>query len=251
MNPKFQIVQHNDIELLVFRPWWDEGILHGMTVRPLSFGGDELPCAASAFCMATNLSMLANPKQTHGDLFFDARSPTETQKILSAERSLLRFGEFDAVIAPRSQNIPGERVGYAIATADCVPVVLRGRSGWGLVHAGWRGLANGIISKVARALGEITEVVIFACAGGDRYEVGLEVIEAIGASASYRLNRNGRYTLDTAETASIQLRSLVPSEAIEKSGICTIHDARFHSHRRDGDRAGRAITFVAPRSASS
>jgi copper oxidase (laccase) domain-containing protein len=251
MNAKFQIVEHNGIQLLVFRPWWDEGILHGMTLGPLSFGGEELSCAASALCAATGLSMLANPRQTHGALFFDARSTTETQRMFSSERSLLRFGEFDAVIAPSSQNIPGERLGYGIATADCVPVVLRGPSGWGLVHAGWRGLANGIISKVARALGEITEAAIFACAGGARYEVGPEVIDAIGGSASYRLDHSGRYTLDTAETAATQLRSLVLSEAIEKSGICTIDDARFHSHRRDGNRAGRAMTFVAPCASSS
>jgi copper oxidase (laccase) domain-containing protein len=246
MNPRFQIIDHNGIELLVYRPWWEEGILHGMTLRPLSFGGEDLPSAASALYAATGLSILANPKQTHGDLFFDARSSADIAARISPKRSLLCFGEYDGVIAPPVQNIPGEHVAYGIATADCVPVVLRGTSGWGLVHAGWRGLANGIIGKVAQALGEVVEATVFACAGGDLYEVGAEVVEAIGATASYRPSSNGKVLLDTAETASAQIQSELSSEAIEKSWICTISDSRFHSHRRDGERAGRSITFLAP-----
>lgn len=246
INPRFQIIDHNGVELLVYRPWWEEGIVHGMTLRPLSFGGDDLVSAAPVLCKATGLTMLANPKQTHGDLFFDARSSEDTVAQIAPERSLLRFGEYDAVIAPLTQNVPGEHVGYGIATADCVPVILRGSSGWGLVHAGWRGLANGIVTKVARALGDVVEAAVFACAGGDVYHVGAEVIEAIGASAMYRAIPNGKFLLDTAETASAQIRSSLSGRAVKLSGICTITDGRFHSHRRDGERAGRSMTFVAP-----
>lgn len=246
MNPRFQIIDHNGIELLVYRPWWEEGILHGMTLAPLSFGGDAIVPSAHRLYAATGLSMLANPHQTHGDQFFDARASADIVARISPERSLLRFGAYDAVIAPHTQHIAGERVGYGIATADCVPVVLRGSSGWGLIHAGWRGLANGIISRVAHALGGLHEAAIFACAGGEVYEVGAEVIEAIGATASYRAATNGKLLLDTAETAAAQLRTVLAAEAIEKSGICTIRNQRFHSHRRDGERAGRSITFVAP-----
>ena len=246
MNPRFEIIDHNGLRLLVYRPWWEEGILHGMTLGPLSFGGDAIVPSARKLYEATGLSMLANPKQTHGDLFFDARAAENTIERISPDRALLRFGEYDGVMAPRNQNVPGERVGYAIATADCVPVVLRGSAGWGLIHAGWRGLANGIIGKVAHGLGEVVEAAIFACAGGEVYEVGPEVIEAIGKTASYRAATNGKFLLDTAETAAAQLRSVVLSGIIEKSGVCTMCDSRFHSHRRDGERAGRSITFVAP-----
>lgn len=251
MNPHFAIVDHNGFHLLVYRPWWEEGILHGMTLRPPSFGEDSLLSIAPEFCRAMGISMMANPRQTHSDLFFDARSVEQTLALVSPERQLLRFGEYDAVIAPSSQNIPEERVGYAITTADCVPIVIRGSSGWGLIHAGWRGLANGIIRKVARALGEPVEAAIFACAGGDVYEVGAEVIEAIGSSASHRPGRDGRYVLDTAHTASQQLRAVMAAQPVEISGICTIVDSRFHSHRRDGELSGRAITFVAPPTVSS
>jgi copper oxidase (laccase) domain-containing protein len=249
MNPTFDIIDYTGFQLLVYRPWWEEGILHGMTLRPPSFGGDSLLAVAPEFCGAMGISMMANPRQTHSDLFFDARSVGETLSLVSPERQLLRFGEYDAVIAPSYQNIPRERIGYAIATADCVPIVIRGASGF--IHAGWRGLANGIIGKVARALGEPVQAAIFACAGGDVYEVGLEVIEAVGSSASYRPGRDGRYLLDTARTASQQLCEVMPAQAVEISGICTIVDSRFHSYRRDGELAGRAITFVTPSAGSS
>lgn len=243
MNLSFSIVVHNGLSLLVYRPWWDAGILHGMTLRPLSFGGGE---SVPDFYQATGISLLAHPKQTHGDLCFDARSRDAVEARRAPDGSLSRFGEFDALIAPASQNIFGERVAYGIATADCVPVIMRGFSAWGIVHAGWRGLANGIISKVARALGEVREVAIFACAGGSVYEVGEDVIHSIGDTAVCTSSSGGRFLLDTAETAKNQLLPLLAPERIEISGICTILDTRFHSHRRDGEVAGRSITFVSP-----
>ena len=247
MNEKFSIVTQGDISLLVYTPWWEEGISHGMTLRPFTFGSDEYKPALSMFCQAIGVSLLANPKQTHGDLFFDGRDGKGLAARRAADGSLARFGEFDAIIAPLEQNFVDGRVAYAIATADCVPVVIRGVSGWGLVHAGWRGLANGIIHNVARALGAIREVAIFGCAGGTSYEVGREVIDAIGDSASYRETSANKILLDTAETARNQLTQYISVDRIQTSGICTIIDTRFHSFRRDGSSAGRALTFVTPR----
>jgi copper oxidase (laccase) domain-containing protein len=246
MNLSFAVVVHNGLSLLVYRPWWEGGVLHGMTLRPLSFTEGAIGESLADFYRATGVSLLAHPKQTHGDLYCDARSGDVLEAHRAPNGSLSRFGEFDALIAPISQNVPSERLAYGIATADCVPVVMRGSLGWGIVHAGWRGLANGIVSKVASALGEVSEVAIFACAGGSVYKVGEEVIQAIGNTAVYKHSPNGRALLDTAETAKNQLLPFVAAERIETSGICTIVDARFHSHRRDGEVAGRSMTFVVP-----
>lgn len=180
MNPKFSIVDQETLALLVYTPWWEEGILHGMTLSPFSMVGDYPSPQASEFCRATGASLLVAPKQTHGALFFDARDGESLKDPHNGRGSLARCGEYDGVLVPMSQNLPRETVAYAIATADCVPVVMRGDAGWGLAHAGWRGLANGIIQNVARGLGEVEEVAIFACAGGSAYEVGREVIDAIG-----------------------------------------------------------------------
>jgi len=246
MNPKFSIVGQETLSLLVYTPWWEEGILHGMTLSPFSGGGEDPSTQAAEFCRATGASVVVTLKQTHGALVFDARareSLYETPR--TAGGALTRVGEYDGLLAPVSQNVPRETLAYAIATADCVPVLMRGDAGWGLAHAGWRGLANGIIRNVARGLGEVEEVAIFACAGGSAYEVGSEVIDAIGETAAF-VATGDSFLLDTAETARRQLLPYVAAEAIETSGICTIRDPRFHSYRRDGAQSGRSLTFVSP-----
>jgi copper oxidase (laccase) domain-containing protein len=245
MNPKFSIETQDTLSLLVYTPWWEEGILHGMTLCPFSGAGADLSAQASEFCRATGASLLVAPQQTHGALFFDAREREALKEQRTGSGPVSRCGEYDGLLVPISQSYPRETVAYAIATADCVPIVMRGDAGWGLVHAGWRGLANGIIGNVARALGDIDEVAIFACAGGSAYAVGAEVIGAIGETAAF--TRDGdTFFLDTAETARRQLLAYVSSEAIESAGICTIGDRRFHSHRRDAGQAGRSLTFVSP-----
>jgi copper oxidase (laccase) domain-containing protein len=107
-------------------------------------------------------------------------------------------------------------------------------------------LANGIIGKVAQALGEIEEAAVFGCAGGAAYEVGKAVIDSIGETAVYKVTAEDKILLDTAETARRQLMPHLALEHIESSGICTIEDSRFHSHRRDAEQAGRSLTFVSP-----
>lgn len=246
MNRSFSIVERGALSLLVYTPWWEEGISHGMTLRPFSFGADATSSQVSEFCDATETTLLVNPRQTHGHLFFDARDRAALEAQRRPDGSLTRFGEYDAILAPVAQSAPHERIAYAIATADCVPVVMRGVAGWALVHAGWRGLANGIIGSVARTLGALEKVVIFGCAGGASYEVGQEVVQAVGDTAAFRLTKQNTFFLDTAETARRQVLPYIIAECIETSGICTIEDSRFHSYRRDGAEAGRSVTFVSP-----
>jgi copper oxidase (laccase) domain-containing protein len=89
---------------------------------------------------------------------------------------------------------------------------------------------------------------VFACAGGQRYEVGVEVLSAIGAQSVFvpATHRADCFLLDTAATAVRQLRDECPDLQVFAADICTISDTRFHSFRRDGEAAGRAITFVVP-----
>lgn len=246
MNETFSIIARGSLSLLVYTPWMHEGILHGMTLRPFSLGSGDPGSNLRELYEATGIAELANPRQTHGNLVFDVRNTQDLEAYRALDGSLTRFGEFDALITPTARSGSSEKLGFGIATADCVPVVMRGVSGWGLVHAGWRGLANGIIGRAAEALGEIREVAIFACAGGATYEVGREVIDAIGESVVYQTGTSGSLLLDTAETARQQLLPYVDKKRIETSGICTIADTRFHSHRRDGATAGRSITFLSP-----
>ena len=245
-DSRFSFLSYNALSLLVYRPWWEEGIVHGMTLSDRSFGGEALYLEAKELCRAVGADLLVALKQTHGDRVFDARVEVVGREISNDQGSCVQVGQYDAIIIPHKKNLSAKVLAYGVTTADCVPVVIRGEEEWALVHAGWRGLANGIIKKVASTFGVIREVAIFPCAGGERYEVGKEVLEAIGASASYKNAVNGKFLLNTAETARNQLVEFVAGDRVAVSGICTISDRRFHSHRRDGLVAGRSLTFWTP-----
>jgi polyphenol oxidase len=144
-------------------------------------------------------------------------------------------------------------VGAMVLTADCLPVALAGATageGGGavaMVHAGWRGLAagvleqgvleQGVLEQGVRALRELgadgdLEGAIGPGAGVCCYDVGADVHRAFGGA-----HRDGN---------AIDLRAIA-RERLHAAGVaqvrdvraCTICDERFFSHRRDGERAGR------------
>jgi YfiH family protein len=141
-------------------------------------------------------------------------------------------------------------VGLMVLTADCLPVALGSsrsrrsaaaaegaRGAVAMLHAGWRGLAAGILQTGVRALraqggdGEIVAIV-GPGAGVCCYEVGEEVHAAFAGA-----HRQGR-RIDLAAIARDRLRAAGVAE-VRVLGLCTICEERFFSHRREGARAGR------------
>ncbi|HVD40967.1 MAG TPA: polyphenol oxidase family protein [Solirubrobacterales bacterium] len=122
-----------------------------------------------------------------------------------------------------------------VFVADCLPVVLAGPKGVAMVHAGWHGLAGGILAAGAEAV-EATSAAIGPGIGPCCYEVGPEVLEAFsdlgdGVAA-------GRM-LDLPEVARRQL-ARAGVERVESAGLCTgCEEELFFSHRRDDGRTGR------------
>lgn len=241
----FAVVQVAEVSLLVYRPWWEAGIVHGMTLRNTDFRDDRFYGAERVVGAAVGFSHLVVPEQEHGPECADLRT-------VSAEYvgGAVRRGGFrsDALLAPLAQPHQGLQVAYGVMTADCVPIVVRSVRGWGVIHAGWRGLACGVIGRAVEALGEVSEAAVFASAGGSAYEVGPEVVESIGATAvvAPAAAGGGKALLDTAHTARRQLEQIAPAAHVAVAGICTLSDQRFHSFRRDGAACGRAVTFVVP-----
>lgn len=132
-------------------------------------------------------------------------------------------------------------------TADCVPLLVFSPSRVGLIHAGWRGLANGIIAKTLARFEQTDsplQIVIGPCAGRERYQVGAEVVEAIGANAVVISHGASGLILDLAATAARIAAFSAARASILNCAVCTIGDQRFHSHRRDGEQAGRNISFI-------
>jgi len=154
--------------------------------------------------------------------------------------------EADAAVRGAAGRAP------AVRTADCVPVLLADRGGRGVaaVHAGWRGVAAGIVGAAVRALGEegIRPEDLVAALGpailGCCYTVGPEVLEAVGVAAI------GPGKLDLHARLTSQLRGAgVAAEAIHVAPWCTrCHPGLFFSYRREGDRAGRQMAVIGPSS---
>jgi YfiH family protein len=168
--------------------------------------------------------------------------------------------EADAVVT----TVPGLAVG--IATADCVPVLLAANAGRvvAAVHAGWRGLALGVVAAGLEALREeagsqgAIVVAIGPHIGPCCYEVDEPVIEALrerfgGAlDAALRPSRPGHARLELARLVRRELELAgVRSTAVGLlADACTHCDAaRYHSYRRDGARAGRLLHWIRARGA--
>ncbi|HEY4451451.1 MAG TPA: polyphenol oxidase family protein [Solirubrobacteraceae bacterium] len=131
-------------------------------------------------------------------------------------------------------------VAAMVLAADCLPVALGTRGAVAMVHAGWRGLAAGVLAEGVRALRELAPgaraggivAVIGPGAGACCYEVGAEVQRAF-PGAHHRAR-----TIDLRAIAREQLDAAGVS-AVRAVGGCTICDERYFSHRREGVRAGR------------
>lgn len=149
---------------------------------------------------------------------------------------------------------PGERadgayarqpnVVCAVLTADCLPIFLCDRNGRevALLHAGWRGLAAGIVERGVAALQTAPGDLLawFGPAiGAAAYEVGDEVRAAFvtrdpAAAVGFRPARPGKWTLDLYGIARARLHRH-GVRAIYGGGWCTAtQPALFFSHRRDG-----------------
>ena len=131
-----------------------------------------------------------------------------------------------------------------VLVADCLPVFLAGRAGdrVGIAHAGWRGLAGGVVEATVAALDCAPESLVAwlgPSIGPDAFEVGGEVREAFvgrdpGAAGAFRAGRAGRYLADLPELARRRLAALGIRD-VSGGGLCTHADpARFYSYRRDG-----------------
>ena len=141
----------------------------------------------------------------------------------------------------------------AILTADCLPVLLTTESGdrVGAAHAGWRGLAGGVIEATVSALGASPSSLLAwlgPAIGPRHFEIGAEVREALlqgdrGAQAAFAPTPAGRFMADLYALARRRLARL-GVERVFGGGECTHTDAdRYFSHRRDG-RTGRQATLI-------
>jgi len=195
--------------------------------------------------LATRLGPAITPvwlEQVHGTKVVEARggvAPARADALFSRE--------------------PG--VACCVLTADCLPVLFCSARGdcVAAAHAGWRGLAAGVLEATVDAIG-IPGARLLAwlgpAIGPGAFEVGAEVRQAFVERAEGRgrfltercfrplAHRDGQYLADLYQLARLRL-SRVGVTAVYGGGLCTVADAaRFYSYRRDGT-TGRMVSLVA------
>jgi YfiH family protein len=134
-----------------------------------------------------------------------------------------------------------------VLTADCLPIALAGGGRVAMLHAGWRGLAAGVIEEGVRALrelgnGESPHAAIGPCAGPCCYEVG-EDVHAVFAERFPHARRGPNLDLPAIARSRLEAAG---AAVVYDVGLCTICSPRdlFYSHHRDRGVTGRQAGLV-------
>jgi hypothetical protein len=192
--------------------------------------------AANRVRLSASLGLPSEPvwlEQVHGS------------RVVDLDRAEL--GPADGAVTAR----PG--VVCTVLTADCLPVLLAERHGRkiGVAHAGWRGLAAGVLSAAVAAFAcEPTEIQAWLgpAIGQSQFEVGPEVRAAFlardsSAAQAFAENARGRWQADLYRLARMDLER-AGVLAVSGGGACTHADAaRYFSHRREAP-CGRMATLI-------
>lgn len=148
-------------------------------------------------------------------------------------------------------TVPGAVL--AVLSADCLPVLFAAKEGGEVAaaHAGWRGLAAGVLEACVAAMQSPPAQLLAwlgPAAGPGHYEIGAEVRAAFvtsdpGAAACFVASRPGHYRMDLYALARRRLQAC-GIRAIHGGTHCTIAEAgRFYSYRRDGV-TGRMASLI-------
>jgi hypothetical protein len=153
-------------------------------------------------------------------------------------------GEGDALVSR------GRGLALSIVTADCVPLLLAGPSAIAAAHAGWRGIAAGVVGAAVAAMAEdpaALQAWIGPAIGPCCYETGPEVAAQVVAASDPAIvtaGPAGRPHLDLQLAVRRQLEA-AGLRQVQVLRLCTrCAEASLHSYRRDGKAAGRNHAFI-------
>ena len=154
----------------------------------------------------------------------------------------------DAIITNRSGWLLGVKL------ADCCGVVIYDQAHHAIaaVHSGWRGTAQNIVAATIVAMQHQygtrpmdLQVWLSPCASGLAYVVRNDVHAALPAYCTPLEGTTSQWLFDNHAALRAQLiEAGVPVQSIITDESCTMTDQRWHSHRRDGEQAGRMLAFI-------
>lgn len=208
------------------------GIVHGFTTRTGSDGRPlDLSQSPDWGRVGRELGLggagVAHLRQVHGARVVGVDRPGPA-------------GAADAMVT----GVPGLLL--VVRVADCVPILVAGRREVAAIHAGWRGLAAGVIRA---ALARVDAPLVAAVGPRicvEHYEVGDEVVAGIAAEGvppAVFVRPGKRPHVDLGAAAAWQLRA-AGVKRVDLLPHCTWEDPRFWSFRRQRGRAGRQAGVI-------
>jgi polyphenol oxidase len=189
--------------------------------------------------------------QVHGTAVLDA-SAVDLAAAGGAEAVDLGAGGSGLPVADASVATAASRV-CVVRVADCMPVLFAAEDGSrvGAAHAGWRGLAAGVLEATLSAMGTTPSAVMAwmgPCISQNYFEVGDDVHQAFTrkdaeAASAFTRNERGRWQCDLYSLARRRLQRMGVRQVFG-GGWCTYADrSRFFSYRRDGQ-CGRMAALI-------
>lgn len=141
-----------------------------------------------------------------------------------------------------------------VLTADCLPLLICNQTGTQVaaIHAGWRGLAAGIVEKTIAQLNQPADrllVWLGPAIGPDKFEVGPDVFAAFvdkhaHAETAFKALKNEKWLADLYQLARLRLKEVGVSQ-IYGGNFCTFSDPDlFFSYRRDNKKTGRMASLI-------
>lgn len=211
----------------VSRPPYDSLNLGLLTEDPDEAVAENRQRLAAALGFAPERVVFS--RQVHGTDLIEGPNPSRGSFVRDS-----RTKEPRDVVAADGHVVREPGLAPLVFVADCLPVALYGPGGIAMVHAGWRGLAGGIVAAGAEAVGA-NRAAVGPGIGPCCYEVGEEVLAAFSELGDVTEGR----MLDLPEVAR-RLLAQAGVEEVESAGLCTkCEPDLFFSHRRDDGRTGR------------
>lgn len=195
-------------------------------------------------------------QRNRDQLFVDLSLPkqpawlTQVHGVHVAECSTAQSSDTaDAIVGKAAGDV------CAIMTADCLPVLFCNKQGTVIAaaHAGWRGLASGVLEATIKNMGcKPQDILVWmgAAIGPNAFEVGSEVREAFlvqhpEATEAFKSHADDKWLADIYMLARIRFKQAqVPANNVYGGGLCTYNQpTAFYSYRRES-RTGRMASLI-------
>ena len=215
------------------------GFSHGFSLAPLDFrklAAADVSLRALAADVGVDPARIFQASQVHG------------ARVVYAE------GDRDALLREEADAVVGRERGVTVGVrvADCTPVLAANVETGHVVaiHAGWRGVVAGVVRAGIEPLeprGEIIAAIgpsIGVCCFEVGDDVAAQIAEACGDASVVVRGRGPRPFVDMRRAVRAQLAAAGVVRVEDVEGCTKCGGERFHSHRRDADRAGRHLMLI-------